>query len=153
MMAVNNNRAMLCMVLAIVLCVQQSVAFSSPSIYKSKAVATQYSYPAAPLRVAARSSPLFMGSEEEAESPPGEDASAVVSTIEKDEEPVEEKKKSKFGILKIIPLFLKFCVVLAVKFVTDVLVFPPLFLWRMVRLVFRRLTGDGSNGKSGATSS
>lgn len=144
--------------LTIVLCVQQSVAFSSPaSIFKSRAAIPQSYYPAAAhdsLRVAARSSPLFMASEEEAESPPEEeDTVAVVATIdEKNDEPVEEKKRAKFGILKIIPLFLKFCVVLAVKFVTDVLVFPPLFLWRLVRLMFRRLTGGGKGGAKSASS-
>jgi hypothetical protein len=39
--------------------------------------------------------------------------------------------------LSLVPLILKFCVVLAVKFITDVLVFPPLFLWRFIRLIYR----------------
>lgn len=37
------------------------------------------------------------------------------------------------------PLFLKFCVVLIVKFLTDVIIFPLLFLYRILRLMKVRI--------------
>ena len=49
---------------------------------------------------------------------------------------------SKGGLLKIIlisvPLFCKFCIVLMVKFLTDLVVYPLLILYRLARLTKRR---------------
>jgi len=56
---------------------------------------------------------------------------------------------TKKGILLAVPLFCKFVVVLAIKFATDLVVFPLLFLYRMARLAkrrFMRLIGKGNTG-------
>jgi hypothetical protein len=68
----------------------------------------------------------------------------------------QDEESTKSSGLSLVPLFFKFCVVLAVKFITDVLVFPPLFLWRFARLVYRKFMriffGKGSQGGSSAAS-
>ena len=68
----------------------------------------------------------------------------------------QDEESTKSSGLSLVPLFFKFCVVLAVKFITDVLVFPPLFLWRFARLVYRKFMriffGKGSKGGSSAAS-
>jgi hypothetical protein len=48
-------------------------------------------------------------------------------------------------VLLAVPLFCKFAIVLFIKFLTDVIVFPLLFLYRMARLSKRKLLRLFSN--------
>ena len=83
---------------------------------------------------------------------PAEEVDTSIPSIITDEssEVTDEKDSVKKNGLSLVPLFFKFCVVLAVKFITDVLVFPPLFAWRFFRLVYRNfmriVLGKGSKG-------
>jgi hypothetical protein len=67
---------------------------------------------------------------------------------------LEQKKKSpgvwwKTAALA-LPLFCKFAIVLIIKFLTDLVVFPLLMLYRFARLTKRRILGlFGSKGKDG----
>lgn len=61
--------------------------------------------------------------------------------------------------LSMVALFVKFCVVLAVKFITDVIIFPPLFLFRLVKNIYKQLASlvgkfrrTGVNGESSESS-
>ena len=125
-------------ILAIALCAQ-CLAFSP--LHRS---AVQIS----PSASVARSSPLFM-------SEPAEDPDTNVPPPEEEQTKLSEEKEKSKNVLSFVPLFFKFCVVLAVKFITDVLVFPPLFLWRFIRLIYRKflnLIGKGSKDKPAASS-
>lgn len=88
--------------------------------------------------------PLFMSTDE----PKGEEAAAVEDVDEDDEDGAEEPRSLLRTIILTVPLFCKFCVVLAIKFVTDLIVFPLLFLYRLAGLTKRRiLKMFGSGGK------
>lgn len=58
-------------------------------------------------------------------------------------------------ILLAVPLFCKFVIVLAIKFMTDLVVFPLLYLYRLARLTRKRIAkafmpkDDTINGQSG----
>ena len=52
---------------------------------------------------------------------------------------LEEKRGVTRTVLLAVPLFCKFVIVLLIKFVTDLVVFPLLFLYRALRLAKRRL--------------
>jgi hypothetical protein len=91
---------------------------------------------------------------------PGSDVEVDTSTeVDKESSEVTHKKKKKKGGLAVVPLFFKLLIVLAVKFVTDVLVYPPLLLWRVVRNTYKQLSkiidkfSKGTGGESSAASS
>jgi hypothetical protein len=71
---------------------------------------------------------------------PTEEVDTNVPTPYEDTQVDDQTEGQKKSSLSLVPLFFKFCVVLAVKFITDVLVFPPLFLWRFIRLIYRNTT-------------
>mmetsp|Transcript_18881 Transcript_18881/g.31216 ORF Transcript_18881/g.31216 Transcript_18881/m.31216 type:complete len:169 (+) Transcript_18881:123-629(+) len=165
-------RSLLFVILAFAFGAQNSKAFNSPAVMPPTAAAFNLAHrglivPSNALFVrhsirSSSSSPLFMASSSEEEAASKEEpddaivAAVVVSPDAEEGKANTEDKRSKGG-LSLIPLVLKFCVVLCVKFITDVLVFPPLFLYRLVRLVYRRflalIGGGGSSKKDGATSS
>lgn len=58
---------------------------------------------------------------------------------EKSEEPGEEKRGITKTVLLTVPLFCKFVIVLIIKFVTDLIVFPLLILYRLAGLAKRRI--------------
>jgi hypothetical protein len=58
---------------------------------------------------------------------------------EQSEESGEEKRGITKTVLLTVPLFCKFVIVLMIKFVTDLIVFPLLFLYRLVGLAKRRI--------------
>jgi hypothetical protein len=70
--------------------------------------------------------------EEEAESPDDFSSREMHSTT-------IEKKNSTTKRLLTVPLFIKFVAVLLIKFITDLVVFPALFLYRMAHNAKRRL--------------
>lgn len=78
-----------------------------------------------------RTSPWFMSPE-----PTGEIDTTVPSLDEQTQVDDQTESQKKISLL-LVPLLFKFCVVLVVKFITDVLVFPPLFFWRFIRLIYR----------------
>ena len=64
---------------------------------------------------------------------------------EEDDAEVENKSFAK-SMLLTVPLFLKFAAVLMIKFVTDLIVFPLLFLYRLAgvgkRKLLKKLSAD-----------
>jgi len=52
-------------------------------------------------------------------------------------------------ILLAVPLFCKFVIVLMIKFLTDLVVFPLLFLYRLARITKRKILAIFSFGKTG----
>jgi hypothetical protein len=84
----------------------------------------------------------------------GPDAAAPVQT----DKSLEGKKDSSVlwkTVVLAVPLFCKFVIVLVIKFLTDLVVFPLLLLYRLARLTKRRILnffqskGDGNvNGSS-----
>jgi len=78
-------------------------------------------------------------------------SSALSSSSNNNENEVDSKGTVMKTILLAVPLFCKFVIVLVVKFLTDLVVFPLLFLYRLARLgkrrILRMFRGGGSNGK------
>lgn len=78
------------------------------------------------------SSPLF--------SSPDDNAPATLGDNEDDD---DDEVEARGGILKIlfisVPLFCKFCIVLIVKFLTDLVVYPLLWLYRLAHLTKCRI--------------
>jgi len=75
------------------------------------------------------------------------DVAVSSNTASDSSEPAIRRTK---GIFIAVPLVCKFVIVLMIKFVTDLIVFPLLLLYRLVRLAKRRFlkllgrTGDSS---------
>jgi len=69
----------------------------------------------------------------------------------------KKKKSAITAMLFTVPLFFKFIAVLCIKFLTDAVVFPSLFLYRLLRRIKRKTISffqqDGSSKPNGATSS
>lgn len=135
-------------IIAVALCAAQSLAFNAGY---TNAIHARHRSSSSPTFLIPRStqqrSILFMAAAaaEGGDEVKEEATEKVTTAVAEDDAIITSEKKSR-GALSIIPLVLKFCVVLAVKFVTDVLVFPPLFLWRLMRLIYRRfmaLIGQG----------
>jgi hypothetical protein len=66
------------------------------------------------------------------------------------------KKNTTMTVILTIPLFIKFFAVLCIKFLTDAVVFPSLFLYRILRKTKRKIIslfqqGPGSIKPNGAT--
>lgn len=81
---------------------------------------------------------LFMTSEESKEEEKAASTPAEVGD-EVDEDGSEEKRSLAKTILLTVPLFCKFVVVLLIKFVTDLVVFPLLFLYRLAGVAKRKV--------------
>jgi hypothetical protein len=67
----------------------------------------------------------------------------------------ETKSNTTRTVLLTVPLFLKFVVVLIIKFLTDLIVFPALFLYRIAHNAKRKvlnLFGNSSTKPNGETS-
>lgn len=62
------------------------------------------------------------------------------ATKEKGEDDEGTKTQKNRAIL-VVPLFCKFAVVLMIKFLTDLIVFPTLFVWRLARKTKRMIVG------------
>lgn len=67
-----------------------------------------------------------------------------------------KKKNTTMTVILTIPLFIKFFAVLCIKFLTDAVVFPSLFLYRFLRRTKRKIInlfqqGPGSIKPNGAT--
>ena len=71
---------------------------------------------------------------------------ADTASSENGSEKVEEKRTR--TLLLTVPLFLKFVIVLMIKVVTDLIVFPLLFLYRLAGLVKRRFLSAIGKGSS-----
>jgi len=69
----------------------------------------------------------------------------------------KKKKSTSTSVLFTVPLFFKFIAVLCIKFLTDAVVFPSLFLYRLLRRIKRKTISffrqDGSIKPNGETSS
>ena len=68
----------------------------------------------------------------------------------------KKKKNTTMTVILTIPLFIKFFAVLCIKFLTDAVVFPSLFLYRFLRRTKRKIInlfqqGPGSIKPNGAT--
>ena len=79
---------------------------------------------------------LFMTTEgqEEAES-----TEVAVGDGNDDDDGTDEKRTITRTVLLTVPLFCKFVIVLLIKFVTDLILFPLLFLYRLVRAARRSI--------------
>lgn len=76
------------------------------------------------------------------------ESTSVDVTEEDDEDGPDEKRSLTKTILLTVPLFCKFVVVLLIKFVTDLVVFPLLFLYRLAGVVKRKVLKQfGSHDK------
>jgi len=68
----------------------------------------------------------------------------------------KKKKSTSTSVLFTVPLLFKFIAVLCIKFLTDAVVFPSLFLYRLIRRIKRKTISffqqDGSIKPNGATS-
>mmetsp|Transcript_41244 Transcript_41244/g.50178 ORF Transcript_41244/g.50178 Transcript_41244/m.50178 type:complete len:175 (-) Transcript_41244:77-601(-) len=68
-------------------------------------------------------------------------------------EQVVKKNEGRKNALLILPLFFKFMIVLMVKFLTDVVVYPFLFLYRFLRVLKNKMLsffkGPTANGDTG----
>ena len=53
----------------------------------------------------------------------------------------EATNSQKSNAILVIPLFCKFMIVLMIKFLTDLVVFPTLFVWRLARKTKRKIVG------------
>jgi hypothetical protein len=67
-----------------------------------------------------------------------------------------KKRNTTMTVILTIPLFIKFFAVLCIKFLTDAVVFPSLFLYRLLRKTKRKIIslfqqGPGSIKPNGAT--
>jgi len=69
----------------------------------------------------------------------------VVETPTTESDNTVDSKSEKMGFMRTmllaLPLFFKFAIVLLIKFLTDLVVFPLLFLYRIARLTKRKVTG------------
>jgi hypothetical protein len=74
---------------------------------------------------------------DDSKDPDETDTQNVEETSKGDMDKAEEKRTG--TVFLTIPLFCKFVVVLLLKFVTDVIVFPLLFLYRLVGIGKRKL--------------
>ena len=79
---------------------------------------------------------LFMTTEgqEEAES-----TEVAVGDGNDDDDGADEKRTITRTVLLTVPLFCKFVIVLLIKFVTDLILFPLLFLYRLMRAARRSI--------------
>ena len=131
---------------------QVQAAAAASSLFRAEFVAERMTVPS-PLEK--ESSRLFMTSESsEAEDATKQEEKA---TDEKKDEGNEEStalinKSSSSGgffltLLLAPPLLAKFCIVLLVKFATDAVVYPTLFLWRLASRAKRKILGVFGIGK------
>lgn len=103
-------------------------------------------------------SSLNLAAEEEAKPENGatnpespSETSAVSSTTKKNSSAKEANDGSLTRtFLLAVPLFFKFVIVLIIKFLTDLVVFPLLFLYRFLRLAFQSITGTRKGKKNDA---
>ena len=107
-----------------------------------------------PLNVPPSMTKLQMSGENEDEKPIETTEISAASPVEK----VETKKKERSGFLTALimgpPLLAKFGIVILVKIMTDMVVFPLLFLYRIIKKAKNKIVGlftmkgDGVNGNS-----
>ena len=92
-------------------------------------------------------------SEDAAKMEASEAAEGASSSESEGDKAVEEEKRGVAKTILVVPLFCKFVVVLLIKFITDLVVFPLLFLYRLAGIGKRRflkMIGKGTpeiNGK------
>jgi hypothetical protein len=90
---------------------------------------------------------LFMTTEDPNKEPTeNEITKSENSSSEDDADGAEEKPSISRTVLLTVPLFCKFAIVLLIKFLTDLVVFPLLFLYRIagqVKRKFLKLIGKG----------
>ena len=101
-----------------------------------------------------------MTTEDSKDSSENNDTKSVdsVSDVDDDEDGADDKPSIVKTVLLTVPLFCKFVVVLVIKLLTDVVVFPLLFLYRLAgqakRKVLKMFTknklndGEPANGAS-----
>lgn len=144
-------------------------AFMSPTMVGSGKRSLKVGVPVGPIQFrhcipmvasslsSTRCSSLLQASSNDHDNEPTEEPTTASAEESSESVVTQDDGDKKKNTLSLVPLFFKFCVVLAVKFITDVLVFPPLFLWRFVRLLFRKcrnvLLGKGSKGGSASATS
>lgn len=128
-------------------CCRYAYSYSSPYMYLSA--------PPAHVHVVAQRSSrsLFMS------EPSDDDVEATSSQSPEASKDEVTKGESKAKGLSMVALFVKFCVVLAVKFITDVIIFPPLLLFRLIKNIYKwfaslvgKFTRTGVNGESSGSS-
>ena len=91
---------------------------------------------------------LRMTAEESKDHSENNDTKSVDSVSEDDDDDAAEDKPSiTKTVLLTVPLFCKFVVVLLIKLLTDVVVFPLLFLYRLVGQMKRKFLKMFSKGK------
>uniref|UniRef100_A0A7S4NFP5 Uncharacterized protein n=1 Tax=Odontella aurita TaxID=265563 RepID=A0A7S4NFP5_9STRA len=93
--------------------------------------------------------PLFMASDENTDETTQEEAATEESAaVEASSSEGNDKESSGFitALLLAPPLFVKFVIVLCVKLITDIVVFPLLFLYRMARLAKNKVLGVFNKG-------
>ena len=91
-----------------------------------------------PISRAVKRRGLFMTTEgqEEAES-----VEVAVGDDDDGDDGVDEKRSITKTVLLTVPLFCKFVIVLLIKFVTDLILYPLIFLYRLVRAAKRSVLG------------
>ena len=78
-------------------------------------------------------------SKDKEETDGGATAKNTEALLVEDDEDTEGKRSLAKTILLTVPLFCKFVIVLLIKFVTDLVVFPLLFLYRLAGTVKRKI--------------
>lgn len=83
-----------------------------------------------------------------------EDADTAEGTSPDSDSKEENNEMEKLGftraVLLAVPLFCKFIIVLLIKFLTDLVVFPLLILYRLARLTKRRVLAIFGKGDKNA---
>jgi hypothetical protein len=86
-----------------------------------------------------RSAPSALFMTDDSKEPEGTDTEKPEATSQDDNDSGDEKRSVTRTVLLTVPLFCKFVVVLLIKFVTDLIVFPLLFLYRLAGIAKRRV--------------
>jgi hypothetical protein len=85
-----------------------------------------------------RSSRVSIFMTDDSKDPENIETEAAEASGKEDDDAAEEKRSVTRTVLLTVPLFCKFVIVLLIKFVTDLVVFPLLFLYRLVGIAKRR---------------
>lgn len=132
-------RNVILVVALLIACTSQCLAWNLPARSVVRFQSTRWSRSLEP-QIGRRQSPLFSASPEESEEQKSASAEVVPKTPSPTEtEEVDSSRGMTATILLAVPLFLKFVIVLLIKFATDLVVFPLLWTYRLARMTKRRV--------------